>query len=86
MSAEKHLSHSAVLTAIVRAIWIALSKVGNAALNGANSPRTSPAISMSAFSRVHFAKLIPLIANCNQDSSSSLQPGECGPNSALIQD
>jgi len=57
LSAVKDLSHCAVLTEIVRAIWTAFSRVGNAALNGVRSRKTSPTFSISAFARVRFARV-----------------------------
>ena len=41
LRAENDRSHSAVLTAIVRAIYSSLSNVGNANFNGYTSRRTS---------------------------------------------
>ena len=63
LSAEKDLSHCAVLTKIVRAIWTAFSNVGNAALSGVSSRKTSPTFSISACISVHYSRVDSMHSN-----------------------
>ena len=55
--AEKHCSHSAALTEIVKFIWINFKKFGNTLLSGDNSANTSITLSTVLFSRQRLAKV-----------------------------
>ena len=62
-NAEKDLSHSAVLTKMVKPIWNTLGNVGNAARNGNTSLSTSLILEISLPTSVRFAKMHSIVSD-----------------------